>query len=344
VTDKIECKQYYYGDSSKLLVSQEVPYRNGKIHGKMKYWNKQGLLDWEVPYKDDFVHGVERRWFDNGGLARAIIYQNGTPDGISRSWHFNGQIKSECSFKSGLLEGLMRYWDEHGNPVEEVLYKTGRLHGILKRWNNKGQLVSERPYVNGDKHGAAKEWYENGSLKSNIPYNSGQIHGIAEYWDETGELYAEVQYEDDRKHGISKYWNLKDKKRIFRREYYVRGVRVKKKIYLKPHELTAREVVKIRNAEVRRVALEQMGYERFLQQVGYEVKEDYKVIDSEGDNELILINWRDDEEPMCLIKVRCPSAGVYYTLRVPPGIKTCREALAWTFHMDKKEYNPQEEA
>jgi len=338
VTDKIERKKYYYGDSSKLLISQEVPYRNGKIHGKMKYWNKQGLLDWEVPYKDDRVHGVERSWFDNGGPARAITYRNGTPDGISRSWHFNGQLKSESSFKNGLLEGLMRYWDEHGNLIEEVPYKTGHLHGVLKRWNKNGQLLSEVPYVNGDTHGTAKEWHENGRLKSNIPCNSRQIHGIAEYWDETGELHAEVKYEHGRKHGISKYWNLKDKKRIFRREYYVRGVRVRKKICLNPQELTADEVMKIRNAEVRRVALEQMGYERFLQQV------DYKTIDAEGENELILINWREDEEPICLVKVKCSSAEVYYTLRVPPGMKTCKEAVAWTFHMDKKEYNPQEEA
>ena len=47
---------------------------------------------------------------------------------------------------------------------------------------------------------------------------------------------------------------------------------------------------------------------------------------------------------ICLVKVKCPSAEVYYTLRVPPEMKTCKEAVAWTFHMGKKEYNPQEEA
>jgi hypothetical protein len=77
-----------------------------------------------------------------------------------------------------------------------------------------------------------------------------------------------------------------------------------------------------------------MGYEKFLTQVKH------TVISREGDNEFLKIDRYKIEEPICLIRVRCPSTGVFCVLRVPPTVKTIKEAIAWTFGLGETEYNP----
>ncbi len=78
-----------------------------------------------------------------------------------------------------------------------------------------------------------------------------------------------------------------------------------------------------------------MGYGRFLSQVTHQI------LDKAGDYELVKIDWHKREEPIYLVKVKCPSTGAFYTLRVPPTVKTVKEGVAWTFHLDQEEYNPE---
>ena len=44
------------------------------------------------------------------------------------------------------------------------------------------------------------------------------------------------------------------------------------------------------------------------------------------------------------MKVKCPSTEAFYTLRVPPTMKTVEDAVAWTFGMSGIEYSPEQEA
>ena len=77
-----------------------------------------------------------------------------------------------------------------------------------------------------------------------------------------------------------------------------------------------------------------MGYSRFLAQMKHDV------IEKDGDQELVKIDWIKSEEPICLVKVRCPSTGAFYALRVPPGIKSVKQAVAWTFGVKEEAYVP----
>jgi hypothetical protein len=45
-------------------------------------------------------------------------------------------------------------------------------------------------------------------------------------------------------------------------------------------------------------------------------------------------------DPVVAVLVKCPSTGRNYVLRVPPAIKSAREAVAWTFGMKAEEYQP----
>jgi hypothetical protein len=86
------------------------------------------------------------------------------------------------------------------------------------------------------------------------------------------------------------------------------------------------EILEIGNVELRRRMIERLGYETFVEQVGGLVRDRDR--DAGGDRQLIYIPFEDDE-PLMLLKVVCPSTGHLHVLRVPPHMRSCRQATAW---------------
>ena len=113
------------------------------------------------------------------------------------------------------------------------------------------------------------------------------------------------------------------------------------RIAFRPEEITAAEVLAERNAEVRRVKLERMGIERFLADANPETLDEDT--DPGGPRRLLRVEWEGDEPLVCVL-VCCPSTGRRYTLRVPPQMETCRQAVAWAAGFDNPDdYRPIEE-
>lgn len=98
--------------------------------------------------------------------------------------------------------------------------------------------------------------------------------------------------------------------------------------------LRAKEIILCRNAEIRAFLLERFGYDKFLA----ELKGD--VIHKDGLHSLIKIDWHKEEEPIKLVRVRDSSSGKFYALRVPLHMRTCKQAVAWTFGLEKDQYQP----
>jgi len=128
--------------------------------------------------------------------------------------------------------------------------------------------------------------------------------------------------------------------RIESRTLYFRGISLFKQTDIDKGSdtVTAQDIINIKNATARRECLKEFGYERFL----VELKHD--VIDKKEDYELVRVSWHKEEEPICLVKVKCPSTGAFYTLRVPPTTKTIKEGVAWTFGVGEKEYLLEQES
>jgi hypothetical protein len=117
-----------------------------------------------------------------------------------------------------------------------------------------------------------------------------------------------------------------------------RSVRIDERVAFRPWEIQADEVLKEENAEHRRVLLERMGHERFVELVQPEVLNADS--DPGGARRLLRIAMGNDE-PLCLLAVQCPSTGRQYTLRVPPTMRTCRQAAAWIAGFDNPDdYQP----
>ncbi|WP_242040139.1 DUF6745 domain-containing protein [Anabaena subtropica] len=105
-----------------------------------------------------------------------------------------------------------------------------------------------------------------------------------------------------------------------------RGVEVSDSIAFASQSITGQDILKIDNVELRRVLIERLGYETFLQQVGGLVRD--RDQDAGGERQLIYIPFEDDE-PLMVLKVTCPSTAHIHILRVPPYMQTCHQAAAW---------------
>ena len=77
--------------------------------------------------------------------------------------------------------------------------------------------------------------------------------------------------------------------------------------------------------------MERMGNERFFQGAEAQVVDVDR--DAGGERRLLRVGMGWNEALVCL-SVHCPSTGRRYLLRVPPTVRTCRQAVALTAGFD----------
>ena len=117
-----------------------------------------------------------------------------------------------------------------------------------------------------------------------------------------------------------------------------RGVPVTAQIAFFPETLTGPGILAERNAELRRVMIERVGFEKFLREVKAQVLDTDR--DRGGERKLLSVPFTDDET-MVIVSVLCPSTGRQYLIRVPPTTRTCHQAVAWTAGFDNPDdYEP----
>ncbi len=102
--------------------------------------------------------------------------------------------------------------------------------------------------------------------------------------------------------------------------------------------LTAERIAAEPNAELRRVMLENFGYDRYLAETGAQP------VHRDETGVLWRIDMRGDE-PVAMVEVvnstpEPDGTRRTYYLRVPPGTRTAREGVAWTFGVTEDDYEP----
>jgi len=140
--------------------------------------------------------------------------------------------------------------------------------------------------------------------------------------------------------------------------YALNGVLVPSKVIMHPEQITTDDIDAIRNAEVRRELIEHYGLDRYLFHIGavlidrvapsnslnnqnQEIKpflgiQGGRLYRTKLNRERVFVVLKNSTpEPDGTIKE--------YILRVPPEMKTVREAVAWTFGMQEGGYAPVKE-
>ena len=117
-----------------------------------------------------------------------------------------------------------------------------------------------------------------------------------------------------------------------------RGVPIDHRIAFQPMNIRVDEILAESNSALRHVLLERFGLERFFSEANAQVIDTDR--DAGGERKLLRVPIAGDEDLVCVL-VHCPSTGRRYILRVPPTMKTCREAIAWTAGFDNPDlYRP----
>ncbi|MEG3966849.1 leucine-rich repeat domain-containing protein [Microcoleus sp. T2B6] len=118
--------------------------------------------------------------------------------------------------------------------------------------------------------------------------------------------------------------------------YYYHGVRLPENYgQIHPNQWQSQWLLAEDNAELRRVLIEGIGYDRICQEL------QAKQIDSWQEYTLLQID-NADVEPICLLKMTCPSTGFIHALRVPPNVTSAREAIRWVnWDIDPEEFSVQ---
>jgi hypothetical protein len=109
------------------------------------------------------------------------------------------------------------------------------------------------------------------------------------------------------------------------------GVVVPPMAVFHPEQLTAESILSEKNAEVRRVLMERMGYLRFAEEANAQLLD--CDTDPGGERRLIRIELQGDE-PLVGLACSCPSTGRQYLIRVPPTTRSCHAAAAWIAGFD----------
>jgi len=225
-----------------------------------------------------------------------------------------------------------------GKPNFYYPMEDGLNHGICQTWYEDGTLEGEEIYLHGKLHGLRRQWWPNGKPMKFAEYRNGKHHGPTRFFYPTGALESSIYTQNEPTHCIVKKWD--PLRNIFNHNLYIHSVWVPEDLTKMIFEdrLDARTILGIKNSETRRVCLGIMGYSKFLAEMSHEV------LETRGEEALIRIDWHPKEEPIVLVRVQCPSTGAFYTLRVPPQVKTIKEAVAWTFETTEENYHPESEA
>ncbi|MEG4252316.1 DUF6745 domain-containing protein, partial [Microcoleus sp. Pol10D4] len=118
--------------------------------------------------------------------------------------------------------------------------------------------------------------------------------------------------------------------------YYYHGVRLPENYgQVHPNQWQSQWLLAEENAELRRVLIQGIGYDRICQELSA------KQIDSWQEYALLQID-NADVEPICLLKMTCPSTGFIHALRVPPNLTSARKAIRWVnWDIDPEEFSVQ---
>lgn len=321
---------YGYGSTGVTTVS------SGKSNGR-GFWDRLDSGKIVLTGKDDKGRNFKRTAVIRDGEVwdNKLIVDNKLVHHIAYGQFEKDNRHGRCeirSFRKGTGTGL------HGKARRNE--KLFDHNGVCHSWYNRGRLVRQKfIYDNGKtaynynafgktcvvKDYAGNIYYEiKGVLDGKANVYSGGHSVLArkmEYWFNArypfevkcgGRLVYAGQMENNQRTGK---WILNGK--AF---FYEHGVAIPKKLFETPPEkLNPIDVLKIDNAQLRMALCAKIGPEK-IAAAG-------KVVHKDGEMRLYSINGYDVK----VLRVKCPSTGSLYFLRVPHDTKKCEEARQWTF-------------
>ena len=122
--------------------------------------------------------------------------------------------------------------------------------------------------------------------------------------------------------------------------YAIHGVRVPDWVVLHPDQITVEKINGESNSEIRRIMVQRYGFDRYIKDVGA------TPLHTDETGTLYRLGVNDENnDPITVVHVvnSTPEPdGTYkdYFLMVPPNMNRAKQAVAWTFEMNERDYAP----
>ena len=277
--------------------------------------------------KTHTVFGEFRKTYYRGKLRKEEYYE--------RDWKIKWKglfLREVC--KNHILE---RYSSGGSMSREIVYWKNGKLMYNLGKGNKNIQIFNK------DGSLMAKICLDKSlsmySGRYGLHLNLKEIKRLEVTF--TGEWYYQL-YDDQ--------WNVRSwlKGKSLRPEegvkngrklYFLRGIQVPKKVITGNYN--ASYILSYPNATIRSEMMKSYGIDRVVQELQGETlekREEYELL------QFPIPGGRDPDNIMKVLKMRCPSTKVYYTLRIPPECQNIHEAINWIYGLNLDEIrNEQQE-
>ncbi|MDR3159361.1 MAG: toxin-antitoxin system YwqK family antitoxin [Zoogloeaceae bacterium] len=172
----------------------EAHYKNGRKEG-VELCFENGKKSGEIPYKNGKKHGIVKWYYENGKTKEETPYKNGLANGVSREYHTNGNVRYETPYKNGtIMEGVAKWHYEDGGIEQETIYKDNEIV-VEKCYHENGKIKSKIPYKNMDKNGVARYYDKNGKLEREATFKNDVQNGLERKYLPNGAI-LEFQYKD----------------------------------------------------------------------------------------------------------------------------------------------------
>ena len=92
-----------------LYIEYHKKTSKGLVKTKKETYHPNGLMSSELSFKNGKIHGLNRGWYEDGSKGFEYSYKNGKEDGLWISWDYDGNKEFEVIYKEGELISSKRY-------------------------------------------------------------------------------------------------------------------------------------------------------------------------------------------------------------------------------------------
>ncbi len=178
------------GHTIKEWKPSSIPYtivesiKNGKWDGFRRFYDiKDGKITKEEMYKEGKLHGLQRSFDKKGKVTSRSTYKDGSAGYGVDIWYVRGKLYYIRNYKEGRLHGRSRDWHIDTDILwSDTMYKKGKKHGMEKRYRlDDRTLLYTIDYENGERHGYFKHYTKDGKLEYAVRYEKGMVQSIVKY-------------------------------------------------------------------------------------------------------------------------------------------------------------------
>ncbi len=149
ISDGMQVKKNPYNKTT-----THIPYKNGKIHGTMiTYWRNGKMKD-SIDYVNGKKEGTKKYWSQDGVMVSLKYFKNDEQVGTSKTWDLEGKLSSISStYTDGRLTGTVKRYHSNGKLWIITHWINGRQNGLEKNYDEQGRLILTKAWVNGQSKG-----------------------------------------------------------------------------------------------------------------------------------------------------------------------------------------------